>query len=382
MMKVPIPEVMEGAGSRGLVGKWCKKNGYKSILIVTDQVIRELGLLDKMTQSLDEESIHYCIYDEISPNPSLGECYGAIGLGMRNQVDLVIGFGGGSPMDAAKFSAIGLKSKKSPEKMLGIMKVDKTLPTLLIPTTAGTGSEVGLGAVISHDYNHTKNAMADPKIMPKACIYDEETLKSAPRKLIAETTIDSLTHAIEAYISAVDHKEDMIRAEQAVQLINDNILKAYNDSEDMTAKKQLMKACHLSGVAFNRMGVGYAHGIGHRLTGFYDYSHGEALSMILPYVLKYNRLAAKKKLAKLALNCGLGNEQEDVQDLADRFIIRIDEITKALNIPTKCQKLKIEDYDLIIKRSFKEVNTTYAVPKQMTKKEAKNLLDQLLVNTN
>lgn len=379
IMKLPIPEVIEGAGSRGKVGAWCKKNNYSRVLIVTDKVMMKLGLLDKVVNSLEKEGIAYCIYDGVTPNPTIGECYEAMGLGMRNRVELVIGFGGGSPMDAAKFTAIGLASKKSPKKTIGMLKIDKVLPTLLIPTTAGTGSEVGIGAVISDEYSHTKNAMADPKLIPVACVYDEETLESAPAKLIAETTMDSLTHAIEAYISAVDSKEDMKRAEQSVAIINRSIMQAYENPTDMDAKKRLMEACHLSGVAFNRMGVGYAHGIGHRLTGYYDYSHGEALSMILPYILKFNRNVAKKKFAKLAVVCELGKAEEDIDTLADKFINRIFELRDALGIPKKCEKLKREDYDGIIKEAFKEVNTTYAVPKHMSKKDAVALLDELIM---
>ena len=377
LMKLPIPEVIEGAGSREKVGAWCKKNNYNRVLIVTDQMMMKIGLLDKVVNSLEKEGIQYCIYDGVTPNPTIGECYEAMGLGMKNRVELVIGFGGGSPMDAAKFTAIGLATKKSPRKTIGMLKVDKVLPILEIPTTAGTGSEVGIGAVISDDYTHGKYAMADTKLIPIACVYDEETLESAPAKLIAETTMDSLTHAVEAYISAVDSKEDMKRAEQSVAIINQYIMQAYENPEDMVAKKKLMEACHLSGVAFNRMGVGYAHGIGHRLTGFYDYPHGQAVSMILPYILSYNRNAAKKKFAKLAIVCELGNAEEEIEVLADKFIQRIYELRDALGIPKNCEKLRREDYDAIIKEAFQEVNTTYAVPKQMSKKDAVILLDEL-----
>lgn len=379
LMKLPIPEVIEGAGSREKVGAWCKKHNYSRVLIVTDKIMIKLGLLDKVVNSLEKEGIEYCIYDGVTPNPSIGECYEAMGLGMKNRVELVIGFGGGSPMDAAKFTAIGLATKKAPRKTIGMLKVDKVLPILEIPTTAGTGSEVGIGAVISDEYNHTKNAMADTKLIPVACVYDEETLESAPAKLIAQTTMDSLTHAVEAYISAVDSKEDMKRAEQSVAIINQYIIQAYENPSDMEAKKKLMEACHLSGVAFNRMGVGYAHGIGHRLTGFYDYSHGEAISMILPYILRFNRNIAKKKLAKLAVVCNLGTEAEDTIVLADKFINRICEFRDTFGIPKKCERLKREDYDAIIKEAFKEVNTTYAVPKHMTKKDAIALLDELII---
>jgi len=379
LMKVPIPETFIGAGSRSRIGAWCKGNGYRRAIIIMDKGVKDLGIADKILDSLKKAEVTYCIYDNVLPNPTVNMSKEAATMGKNNNVDIVIAVGGGSPIDCAKLTSAAITSKKPINNLLGMMKVRQMpLPLIAVPTTAGTGSEVSMGAVISDDVTHMKSIMASPKIVPKLAVLDGETMIGLPKQLTAGTGFDALTHAVEAYIGFHYNADAKRNAAEAIAAINKYLKRAYDNGSDIEARDALALASYKAGLAMNKCLLGYAHAFGHRLTGFYDLPHGMAVGMFLPHVIQYNKKAAEKELAELAVVCGLGKASDPKDILAEKFEKSIFKLYDQMKLPRKCDKLKKSDYDQIIKEAFKETNSTHGVPKYMTKKEAAGLLDKIL----
>lgn len=263
--------------------------------------------------------------------------------------------------------------------MKGNLKVFKKIPPLYaIPTTSGTGSEVTLAAVITDPKNQEKYPINDPNLIPKYVIFDPELTVNLPKETTATTGMDALTHAIEAYIGKSNTKQTKKDAIEAVKLIFDYLLRAYNDGTDIEARAKMQHGAYLAGRAFTRAYVGYVHAIAHALGGFYGVPHGLANSVLLPKVLKKYGKSAYKKLSELADAVGLdGNTREEK---ANNFIKAIEELNAKMNIPTKlCGKwtIKDEDIDGMAKHAYKEANPLYPVPKIFGHKELIELIKEV-----
>lgn len=378
-IKVPVPETYTGAGSRARIGAWCRSRGRKMALVITDKPLMKLGIVKKILDSLDKEGIRYAVFDGVQPNPTMSITREAVALGKSKGADVVIAVGGGSAIDCAKLVAATLTSGKKPEKLLGMFKVwRKPLPLAAVPTTAGTGSEVSVGAVISDDSTHRKGIMISPFIVPRLAVLDSETMTGLPPHLTAATAFDALTHAVEAYIGRHFDAEAERDAREAVTLINTHLMAAFKKGKDLAARDALALAAYKAGLAFNKCSLGYCHAFGHQLTGYYDVPHGVAVGMFLPHILKFNLDAVEGKLARLAVACGLGAESEAGGELARKFVRRILDLQAAVKLPSKCDGLRRSDYARITKGAFREANATYAVPKYMSRGEAASLLDKII----
>ncbi len=377
-LNMPVPETIIQAGGRGRVGKWCADKGYKRAIIIASKSIVKYGVIDKLINSLKKENIEYFIYIGVTPNPTFKSAKEATELGKKNEADVVIVIGGGSPIDCSKLAAAAIGSDKKLKDLVGMLKAGKgTLPIVAIPTTAGTGSDVTAAAVISDEENHTKHIMLSPKIVPSLAILDSETMETLPKHVIAETAFDALDHAIEAYISGYKNNKAEKLAEEAIVAINKVLKPTYDGRKENEGYEELLIASYKAGLAFNKCSLGYAHAFGHRLTELYDYSHGKTLGILLPNILEFSKDAIEDKLARLAVICDLGKALEDNKVLADKFIQRIIQLRKEVGLAEKCTELKKEDYDHIIKAAFKEANSSYAIPKYMTYDEAVELLDKI-----
>lgn len=268
--------------------------------MVTDKSIRNLGITERLEKSLYSAKIRCFVYDDTTANPTTDNVESAVKMYVKNKCSALIGFGGGSSIDCAK--AVGAriaKPKKSLQKMKGILKVRKKLPLLAaVPTTAGTGSETTLAAVITDSRTRHKYPINDFVLIPKYAVLDPEVTRSLPKSITATTGMDALTHAVEAYIGRSTTKGTRAQAIEAVQLIFDNIFKVYENGNDMEARKNMLYASYLAGCAFTKSYVGYVHAVAHTLGGRYNVPHGLANAVLLPYVLEdYRAQAAYKKHA-------------------------------------------------------------------------------------
>ena len=374
------PKLFEGEGAVLKLPEFIKDKNINKILVVTDKGLMNLHLLDPLFEELKKQGIEYFVYDGVKPNPTIPNIEECRSMYVDNGCQGIIAFGGGSPMDCAKAAAARVvRPKKSVRKMRGYLKVGKKLPPFFaVPTTAGTGSETTLAAVVTDPETHEKNAICDICLRPKFAVLDPALTVGLPPQVTSTTGMDALTHAVEAYIGKSNVKSTIRYAEEATKLIHDNLENAYTNGKDMEARNNMLKASYLAGNAFTRAFVGYVHAIAHNLGGMYNTPHGLANAVILPYVLEWYGSAAYKRLAKLADIIGITNEQMSVEEKGKAFIAEIRRMNKAMNIPEKFDFIKEEDIPTLVARALKEGNPGYPVPKIMNAKECESVIRSLM----
>ena len=372
------PSIIRGAGCIKKLPYLIKQNGIRKVMIVTDKGLMSLNLLDSLFEGLKSKGIDYVVYDGVQPNPTIPNIEEAKQLYIDNGCEAIIAFGGGSPMDCAKAAgARVVKPNQTVQKMKGVLKVRKKLmPFFAVPTTAGTGSETTIAAVVSDPDTHEKYAINDLCLRPGYAILDPELTVGLPPHITSTTGMEALTHAVEAYIGRSNTKETAQRAVQAVKLIFENLYNAYEDGKNIEARENMLLASHYAGIAFTRAYVGYVHAIGHNLGGMYGVPHGLAMSVILPYVLDYYGKAAYDRLADLADAVGVSGA--DNAEKAKNFIAAVRELNAKMNIPSSIDKIKEEDIPLIAERALAEGNPLYPVPKIMDKADCVVLIKSLM----
>lgn len=369
------PELLEGFNSLLKLPELMKKKKINKVLVVTGPQIFSLGLLDEMLKGLEKEGITYYIYNKTVPNPTIDNVEEALEIYKSNNCRGIIAFGGGSPIDCAKGVACRVaRPEKTISQLKGLLKVRKKLPPLIaIPTTAGTGSETTVAAVLSNPSTHEKYAINDPAIIPHYAVLDPVVTIGLPNHITSTTGMDALTHAVEAYIGRSNTNETEMMAIKATKLIFENIQKAYADGRDLTARSNMLKASFYAGIAFTRAYVGYVHAVAHTLGGFYGIPHGLANAVILPYVLELYGKSAHKRLAELADAVGITEPTDTIEDKANKFIEAIKKLNREMNIPDKISGINDNDIPLMVKRADQESNPLYPVPRIMSKKELEKI---------
>lgn len=365
MLPWRVPEQISGEGSLSRLPAFAKEHGFKSALLVTDEVLMKLGMAQPIIDGFAKEGLSLTIYDKVVPNPTVNNIAEGLKLYNDNNCDVIIALGGGSPMDCAKgIGARVARPRKPISKMKGVLKIMKKLPPLVaIPTTSGTGSEATLAAVISNPETHEKYPINDPVLIPHYAVMDPLLTVGLPKHITSTTGMDALTHAVEAYIGSSNTKNTKKYAIEATQLIFKYLYRAYENGGDIEARSNMQKASLLAGMAFTRAYVGYVHAIAHTLGGFYGVPHGLANSVILPHVLEAYGSKAWKKLAQLADVVGI--KGKDDEEKAKAFIKAIRDMNAAMDIPEKIQgkwTIKEEDLPTMITRALKEANPLYPVP--------------------
>ncbi|EKN65478.1 iron-containing alcohol dehydrogenase [Neobacillus bataviensis LMG 21833] len=369
------PELLEGENSLKELPKLIKQNKIESVLIVTDQGIVSVGIMNEFLNDLQGEGIDFFIYDKTVPNPTIENIEEASQMYSTNHCKGIVAFGGGSPMDCAKgVGARAARPNRSIPQMKGVLKVLKKMPPLFaIPTTAGTGSEATLAAVVSNSETHEKYAIMDTALIPHYAVLDPLLIINLPKHITAATGIDALTHAVEAYIGKSNTKETRKNSLDSVKLIFENLYESYTNGTNIQARKNMQKAAYWAGMAFTRAYVGYVHAIAHTLGGFYSVPHGLANAVILPYVLGYYGESVHKPLAELAELVGIGERTDTVEQKAVKFIEAIKELNEKMEIPKKVSGIVDSDIPVMVERALKEANPLYPVPRILYKEDLFNL---------
>lgn len=370
------PEI---ADSSAKIGEILKKEMVKSVLIVTDKGIVSSELTEPITRVLDTAKTVYTVYDKTCPNPTIDNVEEAYALYRENDCDCLIAVGGGSSMDCAK--AVGARAvypQKSIGKMKGILRILRPLPMLIaIPTTAGTGSEVTLAAVITDSEKHHKYALMSFPLIPHYAVLDPALTYSLPQALTATTGMDALTHAVEAYIGRSTTNETRCLALESVKLVFENIEAAYHDGKNQTARGNMLRAAYKAGIAFSKSYVGYIHAVAHSLGGQYGTPHGLANAVIMPYVLEAYGETIYKKLHKLGIAAGVCTAEQTDKEAAEIFINAIKKLNLNMGIPAKIEGIKEEEIPAMARNAEKEANPLYPVPKLMTAKELESFYYQI-----
>ncbi len=348
-----------------------KQHKIKKILIITDPGIVACGLITKITSVLAKEKISYSVYDQTSANPTVRNVEEALALYQKEHCKALLAIGGGSAMDCAK--ALGARiacPKKTLGQLKGTLHVLHRIPLLIaVPTTAGTGSENTLAAVITDSEKKHKYVLNDFVLIPRYAILDAELTYSLPPHLTATTGMDALTHAVEAYIGRSTTKETREKALLAVKTIYQNIETAYHDGHNHAAREQMLNAAYLAGFAFSRSYVGYVHAVAHSLGGQYNIPHGLANAVLLPEVLESYGSCIHKKLHILGCAAGVCTEQDSIKASAGKFIASIRTLNKNMGIPDFLSGIQESDIETMSVHAAKEANPLYPVPKLMTRRE-------------
>ncbi|CAM2873531.1 iron-containing alcohol dehydrogenase [Moritella viscosa] len=379
LIPIPLPKLIEGGGSVVQTGGALKELGGVKPLIVTDAMLVKLGIAKQLTDALDAANIDYVLFDEVTPDPTLQLIANGLQHYKQNGCDSVIALGGGSPMDCAKGIAAAAVKNVDAKKLVGLLRVRKALPPFIaIPTTAGTGSEATVVAVVTDPDKKQKFTIVDPCLVPAIAIIDPLLMLGLPAKITAETGIDALTHAIESYIGYHATEQTKAYGYDAVKRIFANLPKAYADGSDVEARRQMSIASFNAGVAFTRASIGYVHAIAHQMGGYYHIPHGLGNAVILAHVLEFSFENALCRYAELAIAAGLATSDDTQIEAAHKFVAGVKALNKTLNIQTNFPELKANDIPELAKRAVREAYCDYPVPKLMNRAQCENLLKKLL----
>ncbi|WP_394879427.1 L-threonine dehydrogenase [Clostridium perfringens] len=320
--------------------------GFKKALIVTDKVLGQIGIVKKVTDVLDNKNIEYAIYDETKPNPTVKNVNDGLALLKEKECDFVISLGGGSAHDCAKGIALLATNGGEIKDYEGVDKSKKPqLPMVGINTTAGTGSEMTLFAIITDEERHIKMALVDKHLTPIIAVNDPMLMLAMPKSLTAATGMDALTHAIEAYISTAATPITDACAEKAIELISNYLVNAVENGQDVEARDMMAYAEYLAGMAFNNASLGYVHAMAHQLGGFYNLPHGVCNAILLPHVQEYNKSTSASRLAKIAKIMGGNIEGLTDEQGADLCIDMIKSLSQTIGIPEGLGVLGVKESD-------------------------------------
>lgn len=358
-----------------------EKLGIKSVLLVTDKMLRQFGATAKLEKILADADIKCVVYDETCPNPTVINVEAARELYVKENCEALIAFGGGSSMDCAK--AVGARiayPNKTVNQMKGLLKVLKKIPTLIaVPTTAGTGSEVTITSVITNSEIKHKYTMNSFPLIPAYAVLDPEVTLTLPPHLTATTGMDALTHAVEAYIGGSTTHETRAYAKEAVKLIFENLEIAYADGKNEVARRNMLRAAYIAGISFSKSYVGYVHAVAHTLGGQYNVPHGLANAVLMPIVLDEFGESAYEKLHQLAVAGGLSKESDNVAESAKKFIQEIRDMNARMNIPTGFDNIVESDIPMMAEHADAEANPLYPVPKLMDAKELEKIYYKAII---
>lgn len=373
------PITVSGEGSVSKIPELFKKHGNKKVMVVTGRTVGKT-IAPPIMESLNAVGIETVHYSQVAANPTVTVVNEIQKMYLENGCDAFLAIGGGSPMDAAKGAAARVvHPNRSVNKMAGLFKVMHKIPTFVAaPTTAGTGSETTIAAVITDEKTHHKYAIMDLCLIPEYAVLDPETTRNLPPKTTSTTGMDALTHAVEAYVCWKNTTKETNRlAEEATVAIFKYLERAYNDGNDMEARQEMLIASFKAGFAFTRAGVGNVHAIAHTLGGLYNTPHGLANAVILPIVLEDYGSAVYAKLAHLAELTGVKTSGSD-EEKAKAFIAEIRAMNKRMNIPTGFANIEEKDIPQMVEWALKEANPIYPVPVIYDEKHCAEVIHRII----
>ena len=373
-----MPEYLEGPGKIKELGAFLKEKGINDVLVVTGSGMVRRGQVQPMLDGFALSGIRYALQTYSTTDPTSDDVEAGYKTYKENGCRSIVALGGGSRIDCAKgIAAKAVHPKKTVAQLQGLLKVHWPIPPFVaIPTTAGAGSETTVAAVITDSATHRKAAINDPFLIPKYAVLDPELTVGLPPYTTATTGMDALAHAVEAYTNKTyNTKLENKLAKEAVKLIHDNILVAFEDGSNLEARQNMQRGAFYAGRAFTRGCVGYVHAIGHTLGGLYGVAHGLAMAVLLPHVMKEFGASAHKRLAELADVCGIGGRND--AEKANAFIRWIEETNAKMGLPDGFDVIKDEDIDQMITWAKKEANPLYPVPVVWGRKDFRRLIESI-----
>ena len=351
-----------GAGSRKVIAEEVAKRGYKKALIVTDKDLIKFGVADQVIAVLKDANIPYEIFDEVKPNPTVKNVKAGIAAFQAAGADFMIAIGGGSSMDTSKAIGIIINNPEFSDvvSLEGVANTKKkSVPVIALPTTAGTAAEVTINYVITDEENVKKMVCVDPNDIPTLAIIDPELMLSMPRGLTASTGMDALTHAIEGLITLGAWEMSDMFETKAIEMIAKWLPKAVENPSDIEARDGMATAQYIAGMAFSNVGLGLVHGMAHPLGAYYDIPHGVANALLLPFVMEYNKEAAKAKYRTIAEAMGVDTSSMSDDEAADVAVKAVKDLAIRVRIPQHLSEIGVPESGLptLAQAAFNDVCT-------------------------
>ncbi|MBS3808870.1 MAG: iron-containing alcohol dehydrogenase [Desulfobacterales bacterium] len=373
--------IVLGTGSVNQLPQELNRLNASKILIITDPGLVEAGIISKIETILEPGKFEVEIFSEVEPDPRYEIVEKAADKIKQAGADTIIGIGGGSPLDIAKVASVSAANDGSVNSFFGIDQIPQEgLTTILMPTTAGTGSEVTPIAILSDEKEKLKKGIVSPYLFPSACILDPELTMGLPPETTAATGMDALIHAIEAYTSKnATPFTDMI-AEKAMRLVYENIRKAYADGENIEARANMMEGSLLAGMAFANAGVTAVHAFAYPIGAEFHIPHGMANSIMLVPVMKFNLLGNMEKFANAAAFFGQRTGHMSLRDAAETMIEALETLTKDLNIPSHLSDFGVKKQDIpaLAEGVMKVTRLLANNPRRLTLEDAKQIYESVL----
>lgn len=338
-----------GAGAVAEVGKQAKILGGSKALVVTDKPLINAGIVKKVTDFLEKSGVEYVIFDSVQPNPTVENVHEGVDLYKKENCDVIIAVGGGSPIDCAKGIGLVITNGGSIKDYEGLDKSEKPMPPFIaVNTTAGTASEMTRFTIITDTDRHVKMAIVDWHVTPNVAINDPELMISMPVALTAATGMDALTHAIEAYVSTIATPVTDSAAIKAIELIGKYLRPAVANGKNLEARDKMAYAEFLAGMAFNNASLGFVHAMAHQLGGFYDLPHGVCNAILLPHVERFNMIACPERFVDIAIALGENVKGLSTMEAADVALEAIQRLSQDIGIPSGLKELGVKEEDLPI----------------------------------
>lgn len=357
LRKFLIPEFVFGEGAIYLAAKYISRFHAKKVFLVTDKGISKAGWLQKVEDILSKDGLKYVVFDEVTPNPKDTTTMLGAEILKSEKCDIILALGGGSPMDCAKGISIVVTNEKNVLEFEGIDEVNEPgLPLICLPTTAGTSADVSQFSIITDTAKKRKIAIVSKRVVPDVALIDSLTTTTMPAELTAQTGMDALVHAIEAYVSNSNSLITDLNALKAVQLIKDNLTGAYREPNNMEYRNNMMFASMLAGFAFSNAGLGLVHSMAHSLGGMLNLPHGECNSLLLKAVVNYNFDSAIERYYDITKIFYPSVSRINENDILKVLLEGIDNLSNnvGINYSLKDVGVKLEDIPLLAVNAYND----------------------------
>jgi alcohol dehydrogenase len=377
LIPIPQPVLLVGPGSAAKLGQTVADFGHRKLLLVTDAVITRLGLAAPLTEALRAGGTAFVVFDAVTPDAPIPVIEQGLELYRSEGCDAVIAVGGGSVMDAAKVIALAATNGKRPRDLAGYFRgLRAPAPIYAVPTTAGTGSEVTVAAIISDPAAGRKYMVADSRIVPDMAALDPTLMLGLPPAVTAATGMDALTHAVEAFVSGWATPATDRWALAATGMIWQHLPRVVREGNDLVSREKMALASTYAGLAFTRANVGNVHAIAHQLGGKYHVPHGLANAVLLPVVLRFSLPTAAPRLARLAEHVGIRGNGDKAS--AEKFVDAIRALNDSISIPHTLEALREADIGELARAACSEADLNYPVPRRMSVADCEVMLREVL----
>ena len=377
---MPHPQVIHGFAVRKQVGKLCAQQGYKSVLIVTDQVIHSLGYAQCIQDSLDAAGIKWSLFYDINSEPTVEIESEGREAALEAEADCVIALGGGSVMDSSKIIVAGMRFPKIEishleRKFLPVPH--KTLPLITIPTTAGTGAETTVGAVTTDVEHHKKISSVVIGLNIPYVILDSELTVHSPRSITTACGIDALSHGVEGCLADIHvDSEDQEKSLECVKMVFENLPAVLEDPENLDAREAMSLAAFYGGNAINKQLAGYVHAFAHSIGAKYHIAHGAAIALCIVPVIRFHEHVCAERIAVMARYCGFADDTCSDEEAAIVFVERLAALIRLCEFDFKPGFIPQEDYKELI-HMIDSDSINYSPPKTLTDGEIRQLLEEI-----